>query len=87
MRDKRRDIESAVRCTLRNLERTNKQMECTCQHNNTVWHENFMVIKFHGLPLNCLDEKLTGLYIILRKPNFVLDVTVYIVDFHPVYGF
>ena len=26
----------------------------------TVWHENFTVIKFYGLPLNCVNEKLTG---------------------------
>ena len=25
---------------------------------NTVWHENFMVVKFYDLPLNRLDENL-----------------------------
>ena len=27
---------------------------------DTVWHENFMVVKFYGSPLNRLDEKLLG---------------------------
>ena len=27
---------------------------------NTVWHENFTVVKFYGSPLNCLEEKLLG---------------------------
>ena len=22
---------------------------------NTIWHEDFKVLKFYGLPLNCLD--------------------------------
>ena len=30
------------------------------QEGYTVWHENFMVVKFYGLPLNRLDEKLLG---------------------------
>ena len=26
---------------------------------HAIQHENFTVIKFYGLPLNCLDKKLT----------------------------
>ena len=28
-------------------------------YHNTVWDENFMAIKFYGLPLNYLNEKFT----------------------------
>ena len=29
------------------------------RNNMRPWHENFMVIKFYGLPLNHLDENFT----------------------------
>ena len=35
-------------------------ISCTFSVERTVLHENFMVVKFYGLPLSRLDEKLLG---------------------------
>ena len=43
-----------------------------------IWHENFMVIKFYGLPLNQWMKSLQ--IIILQKPSFTLG-------YHAVFGF
>ena len=42
---------------------------------HTVWHKNFMVVKFYGSPHNHMDKKLLG-FLILRKPSYVLDLIV-----------
>ena len=46
----------------------------TSNFSTTVWHDNFMVVKFYGLPRNRLDEVVVIL--IYGSPVFVLYLVV-----------
>ena len=54
---------------------------------NTVWHENFMVIKFYGLAVDHLDKEKVDLLFYGSLCSFMFDVMALYGRFHPFHGF